>query len=266
MISAHVSGPTPYEEVNRLLHFMLTNVQAILGDRLVGMYLYGSLSLGDFDPGSSDVDFWVVMDEDLPEEALVRLRDMHETIAASELPYAQRLEGSYIPRAALRRYDPDNARHPTIGIDWPFQIALHGKAGIIERYIVRTRGVVVWGPAPDTLIDPVSIGEIQEQVHELLNTFWRATLDDRAFFHSREYLAFGVLTMCRALYTLREGVVASKPQAAAWAQEVCPDWKPMIEQALIWRSDHSAGTEDEVTETLAFLREALAVILRQMDL
>jgi hypothetical protein len=121
--------------------------------------------------------------------------------------------------------------------------------------------VVIYGPAPDTLIDPVTIDEIQLQVHELLNTFWRARLDDRAFFHSREYQAFGVLTMCRALYTLREGVIGSKSQAAVWAQEVYPDWKPMIGQALVWRSDHTAGTGDEVTETLAFLREAIAVIL-----
>lgn len=257
MDSVRAGGPTPYEEVNRLLSFMLAHIQAILGDQLVGMYLYGSLSLGDFDPASSDVDFWVVTEGELPEETVERLREMHATIAASELPYAQRLEGSYIPRAALRRYAPDNARHPTIGVDWPFQVALHGAPSIIERHIVRTRGVVVYGPAPDTLIDPVAIDQIQLQVRELLNSFWRERLDDRAFFHSREYQAFAVLTMCRALYTLREGVVASKPQAAAWAQEACPDWKPMIEQALIWRSDHTASTEDEVTETLAFVREAL---------
>ena len=260
MASVHTGDPTPYEEVNRLLRIMLTHVQAILSDRLVGIYLYGSLSLGDFDPASSDVDFWVVTKGDLPEEIVERLCEMHATIADSELPYAQRLEGSYIPRAALRRYDPDNARHPTIGLDWPFQVVLHGKAAI-ERYIVRTHGVVVYGPAPDTLIDPVTIDEIQLQVRELLDAFWRERLDDRVFFHSREYQAFAVLTMCRALYTLREGIVGSKPQAAIWAQEACPEWKPMIEQALIWRSDHTAGTENEVTDTLAFVREALEVIL-----
>jgi hypothetical protein len=60
---------------------------------------------------------------------------MHAEIASSGLPYATRLEGSYIPRHALRRYDPANARHPTIGTDWPFQVEWHGNDWIIERHI-----------------------------------------------------------------------------------------------------------------------------------
>ena len=38
-------GPTPYSEVNALLLFMLARVQEVLGEELVGFYLYGSLSL-----------------------------------------------------------------------------------------------------------------------------------------------------------------------------------------------------------------------------
>ncbi|HEV8192169.1 MAG TPA: nucleotidyltransferase domain-containing protein, partial [Ktedonobacterales bacterium] len=120
MISATPADPTPHEDVNSLLRELLAGVRAILGDQLVGMYLYGSLSLGDFDPASSDVDFLVVTEDTLPQEMLERLRRVHADMAVSGLPYATRLEGSYIPRAAWRRYDPGNARHPTIGTDWPF--------------------------------------------------------------------------------------------------------------------------------------------------
>jgi predicted nucleotidyltransferase len=135
LISANPPGPTPYEDVNTILHLLLRKVQAILGSQLVGFYLYGSLSLGDFDPASSDIDFLIVTADDVPEEALGRLRGMHAEIASSGLPYATRLEGSYIPRHALRRYDPANARHPTIGTDWPFQVEWHGNDWIIERHI-----------------------------------------------------------------------------------------------------------------------------------
>src|SRR6185437_9796182 len=47
--------PTPYAEVNALLSMLLAQMQAILGERLVALYLCGSLSLGDFDPATSDV-------------------------------------------------------------------------------------------------------------------------------------------------------------------------------------------------------------------
>ncbi len=254
LVSARTTGPTPYEEVNTILLFLLTNIQAILGHQFVGFYLYGSLSLGDFDPASSDVDFLVVTAGELSEELLEQLRAMHAAIASSGLPHAARLEGSYIPRQALRRYDPDLARHPTIGVDWPFQVGLHDSNWIIEHHIVREHGVIVWGPGPQTLIDPVSPQELRAAVCEQLENVWQSRLDDPAWLRPRDHQAFAVLTLCRALYTLQQGMVGSKPQAAAWAQEMYPGWKPVIERALIWRFQPE---KDDLTATIAFLRDAL---------
>ncbi|HXD09520.1 MAG TPA: nucleotidyltransferase domain-containing protein, partial [Anaerolineales bacterium] len=50
-------SPTPYAEVNQILALLLTNAKEILEDQFVGMYLYGSLSSGDFNPETSDIDF-----------------------------------------------------------------------------------------------------------------------------------------------------------------------------------------------------------------
>ena len=52
--------PTPYAGVNAVLHHFLASIQAIVGSHFRGMYLSGSLALGDFDPRSSDIDFIVV--------------------------------------------------------------------------------------------------------------------------------------------------------------------------------------------------------------
>lgn len=252
-------NPTSYDDVNELLHLLFTNVQAILGEKLVGFYLYGSLSLGDFDPASSDIDFLVVTSEELGEEILVQLRQMHAAIAASNLPYATRLEGSYIPQAALRRYDPAHAHHPTIGVDWEFQIGLHKSNWIIERQIVREHGVVVWGPPPQTLIDPIPPHELRGAVCEHIANFWQTQLDGPTWLRPRDYQAFAVLSLCRALHTLRQGGVASKPAAATWAlQALAPQWRPTIQRALVWRYQHES---DDLAETLAFLRYAVAYAL-----
>lgn len=255
MTSEQPPSPTPYGAVNRLVLMLLTKAQAILREKLVGCYLYGSLSLGDFDPQSSDVDFLIVTTEDLAEEVLAELRDMHASIASSGLPYADCLEGSYIPRAALRRYDPHNASHPTIGVDWEFHVGQHGSNWVIERHIVREHGVIVWGPSPSTLIDPIPPRELREAVCEMLRDFWQAQLTEAEWLRSRDYQAFAVLTMCRALYTLNQGDVVSKPQAAAWAcQALDPRWRPVIERALIWRHQHE---KDDLTATLDFIRFAI---------
>jgi len=230
-------------------------VQTILRKKLIGCYLYGSLSLGDFDPESSDIDFLIVTTEELTGNVLEELRATHASIAASGLSYAKRLEGSYIPCAALRQYDPHNASHPTIGIDWDFHVGQHGSNWIIERHIVREHGIIVWGPSPKTLIDPVPIETIKAAVCETLKTFWTAQLTGADWLRPREYQAFAILTMCRALYTLQQGGVVSKPEAAAWAcQALEPKWRPTIEKALIWRSQY---VKDDLSETLAFMRFAI---------
>jgi hypothetical protein len=253
--------PTPYKDVNAILHLLLTKTQAILGPRLVGYYLYGSLSLGDFDPASSDIDFLAVTNEELPDEVLESLSAMHADIAHSGLPYADYYEGSYIPRNALRSYDPANARHPTIGVDWPFHVGEHGPNWIIERYIVREHGVVLYGPSPQTLIDPISIRELQAAVRKQLKERWQSSLlTDPEWLRPRNYQAFAVLTLCRALYTLHDGTISSKPQAAAWAQERYPQWRPIIERSLAWRSQVE---KDDLTETLTFLQDALTEALKQ---
>jgi hypothetical protein len=145
-----MSSPTPYPDVNAILNVLLADVRTTLGDQFVGFYLYGSLASGDFDPGSSDIDFLVVTAGPLPETTVTALEAMHARIAASGLPYATKLEGSYIPRAALRRYDPADDRHPTIGVDWPFHVAAHGRRWSIQRYIVREFGTAIAGPPPKT--------------------------------------------------------------------------------------------------------------------
>jgi len=250
------TNPTAYEQVNTILHLLFTGVHAILDNQLVGFYLYGSLSLGNFDPSSSDVDFLVVTTEKLSEETLVALRDMHESIAESGLYYAKKLEGSYIPRVALRKYDPTNAFHPTIGVDWSFAVGHHKSSWIIDRYIVREHGVILYGPSPKTLIDPITTSELQDAVCQHLSNFWQAQFADPAWLRPRDYQAFAILTMCRALSMLHTGGVPSKPQAAAWAHEnLDSKWRPTIERALIWRTQHE---DDDLTETLDFMRYALA--------
>lgn len=252
------ADPTPYPAVNAVLSLLLGEVRAIVRPEFVGMYCYGSLSLGDFAPGSSDIDFLVVTEHELPENMLHALEAMHARIAASGLRWADKLEGSYIPRAALRRYDPANNQHPTIGADWAFGIREHDRSWVIERHIVCEHGVVVCGPPPQTLIDPVSSDELRAAVREALDGFWTRQLDgpEPEWLRTREYQAFAILTICRALFTLAHGEVVSKPVAADWAcSTLPPPWPALIAKALIWRHD---TRPDDLQETLAFVHYTIA--------
>jgi hypothetical protein len=57
--------------------------------------------------------------------------------------------------------------------------------------------------------------------------------------------------MSRMLYTLRHGVIVTKPVAAGWAQEVLePRWTPLIEHAFAWSRD----APPDLGETLAYIQ------------
>ena len=132
------------ERPDAVLAQLRDGVEGVLNGRLVGVYLYGSLALGDFDPASSDVDVLVVTTEELPGPVVAALRDLHGRIRAGALPFSDELECSYMPRTAIRRYDPEDAVHPSIGNDWPFGLEPHDRSWIINSHVVREHGVVLW--------------------------------------------------------------------------------------------------------------------------
>ena len=105
---------TPYPEINKLLDLLLSNTTLVLGNQLVGMYLYGSLATGDFNPETSDIDFLIVTTSSLSDKAFAELEAMHHRIWKSGLKWAAKLEGSYIPKRDIRRHDPRSAPCPTV--------------------------------------------------------------------------------------------------------------------------------------------------------
>ena len=70
---------TPYDDVNAILTQLSAGLPELLGEQLVGLYLTGSLTYGDFDPGSSDIDFLAVLSKELSDEQLHAIRTLHES-------------------------------------------------------------------------------------------------------------------------------------------------------------------------------------------
>lgn len=234
MVSRH---PTPFSDVNDVLTILLAQVQEILGTQFVGMYLYGSLSSGDFHSEASDIDFLVVTEDSLSDEIIASLKSMHDRIWETALKWAHKLEGSYIPKTPLRHYEKSDISYPTVN-EHKFYVAPHGSDWIIQRHIIREHGIVLAGPNPKTLIAPVSPDEIRHAVRSTLHEWWFPMLDDPSWLRDRgsPYHAYAILTMCRSLYALKYGTIVSKPLAARWAQdELGGKWSKVIEQSLTTR-------------------------------
>ena len=246
--------PTPYHEVNLVLQTLLDNARAVLGDYFIGMYLYGSLASGDFDPGRSDIDFLVVTSEELPENLILDLKTMHTRIYESGPEWATKMSGAYIPIDAMRKYSPTSPSCPLINKD-EFLVARPDIDWVIHRHILYTSGVVITGPPLQSIIDPVRPEQLQEAVLTLLRNNWTSLLHNTDIFLGAGHQPFVVLTMCRALYTWEHGAVVSKRLAAEWVREKSDrKWTKLINQAMAW---HYGDPPGDIGQSQEFMRYIL---------
>lgn len=245
---------TPYSDVNEVLHILLTEVQETLGDQFIGMYLYGSLSSGNFEPSSSDIDFLVVTADMLDEKTIADLESMHLRIWNTGMKRTLKLEGSYLPQKHLPRYEKSGNAYPTIN-EGKFYLGPHDSDWIIQRHIIREEGIPLAGPDPKSLIEPVSSQDIRSAAMCFLNSWWFPMLEELPWLEKRgrEYHAYAILSMCRSLHALEHGAIVSKPEAAKWAQrEFEGRWQTAIKQALAMQT--GKGEFDLFDEAVAFIQ------------
>lgn len=255
-MSSTATGPTPYPDVNTVLNLLAKNVQSVLGNYCIGLYLHGSLALGDFDPERSDIDFTVVTTRELPVKLIADLEAMHGRISDSGPAQAKKLDGSYISKKALWRYNPDDAPRPHID-EGKFHVSPDGIGYVIIRHILREHGVAVAGPPVSPMIAPVSPDELRQAIVEKLFSRWAPMLDNPGFPNSGPgYQPYAAITMCRALYTLKCGTIVTKSTAGRWAlMTLDKEWASLIEAALAWHDGDPTGDMPRTKELMKYTLE-----------
>jgi hypothetical protein len=195
---------------------------------------------------------------------------MHARISTLDSWCATQLEGSYLPEQALRIFDPVHVLHLQIDrgqgerlqhmqIDDPFLILAWWGGGVLLRAVFRENGIPLAGPAPKNLISPVSPDELKQAMLATLEGWVAPLLVESDQIKNRGYQSYIVLTLCRILYTLEHGSIASKPVAAHWAQaNLGEPWSASIERTWSGRHDPGAKTSPEdVDGTMDFIRFTL---------
>lgn len=252
-----VDHPTPHPDVNVVLEELLPGARAILGDQFVGIYLTGSLAAGDFDR-HSDVDFVVVTEDEVAGEFFSSLDVLHRRIATIDSWCATQLDGGYLSRRALRRFEPTTAVHAHIdrGTGERLKLVRYDE-GVVQSHLLRERGITLEGPDPQTLIDAVTPAELRNAMPRVLDGWASRILTDPAQIESQGYQSYTVLSLCRILYTLQFGAVVSKPVAARWARETLGR-ASLIDRALIGRQHpEQAASSHDIDETLTMIQESL---------
>lgn len=254
-----IASLTPHPDINDILVRLAGGLADTLDDRLVGFYLTGSLTYGDFDLGSSDIDYLVVMSAPLAVARRQALMDLHGDIGRQYPEWRERIEGSYVARYMLPDVRPPKQGRPYVngGAFWEPDPP-YGNEWLLNLYVLRACGIALIGPEPETLIGPVAIEDVREASKRDLIEEWLPKTDDPAFFADSHLQAYVTLTLCRILHRAAHDGVASKRVASAWVKETYgKPWRSLVERAEAWSHGEDMGSNAELRDFIRFTARKL---------
>jgi predicted nucleotidyltransferase len=211
---------------------------AVACDRAVpgaAVVVHGSLVLGDFVPGRSDVDVLVVSPEppsDMAESAL------HETVSSAP------------GRVDVRVVTAETAASPATEPRLELGLGKHGETGVdverrvperdlvVELSVCRAHGRSLRGPAPGDVIGHVPDESVLAVGDEVLADWRRIPFEP-------QYADLMVFTSCRVWRFREERVHCAKSEAAGWALARDPGLT-VVADALALRAGASAVQLDEI--------------------
>ncbi len=191
------------EEAAPLLDRFLAGLRETLPP--VAVWAHGSLAMGDFQPGRSDLDLIAVVEAAPDAGQLQRLERLHRDLAA-RFPQARTLHCSYMVRDQLA--DPA-VRHLT----WAHEEITARPVTEVSRRELHAGNLALFGPPPTELLPAVSDEELAAFIRADLRDFWLPATAKRTRWLQDVWIDLGLLVYARATVTLREGRLITKGQA-----------------------------------------------------
>jgi hypothetical protein len=265
------------DSVTVAIRCYLRQLDQVLPGVVSGFYLVGSVALGAYRDGRSDIDFIAVLGRGLGAAELRRLRFHHLrsglTTGARAVRHGRSLmtgtcNGSFIMEDHLPT--PVTEIVPVAShVGHEFRIGRGGsEVNPVGWKVLAERGVTIRGPRPDALsIDPQPALLRSWNVANLEGYWrsWTATVMEApplSFRLRPRWSTAGVLGAPRLHHTIATGEVISKEAAGEYALDVFGlRWHPLVTDALAyWRQEASTlrlSPEDRRHETCDFVTEVI---------
>jgi hypothetical protein len=223
--------------VEEVVGTFLALTDAEVNGLVEGLYLEGSVALGDFRPHTSDVDFVAVTASPPDAAALAGLARVHARLRERRTrPF---FDGIYLTWRDLAA-GPAAAAPPT-SHEGRFRAAGDGGQSPVTWHTLARYGVACRGPAAadlDIWTDPAALAAWQDAN---LDEYWGRLLANASRLFSTSGLfaltgyaaVWGVTGVSRLHYTLATGDITSKEGAANHALRTFPDrWHRVINESL----------------------------------
>ncbi|MFH1864041.1 MAG: aminoglycoside adenylyltransferase domain-containing protein [bacterium] len=244
---------TPFGDVNTIINSLTEGLKNILDLNLVGLYLTGSLSYGDFNPKRSDIDFLAVLNAPVSSEKLKKIEQLHKDIEKENKKWAERIECSYVTKDMLQNTLPPKTPRPYIGEGKFYSKAPYGNEWIINLYWLYSKGKTIAGPDFKTFIKPVDIADVQKASVRDLFKEWQPKIKDPDYLKNSHYQSYVVLNLCRLLYTMVCNKLATKKISASWVKNEYPEWKNLVKIAEDWGYGKEMNLQEETINFIQFV-------------
>jgi predicted nucleotidyltransferase len=251
-------GRADGDAVRPLVDDLTARIRTVLGEKLAGLYLWGSYAAGDFDPRISDLDLAAALVSDVDEREYAALDAMHERFAGDYAAWAGRVEVRYASVATLDA-PADGGEILSISPGEPFNRRRSDGRWLIDWYVLCARGIALHGPPPAELLAPICAERFVASVRANVESWgdWGDHLETSTL----KRQAYVILIMCRALYATEHADQLSKPGAGRWAQRELPEWADLIGRAIGWREAPAdadgAATDAETRRFVAHVRRRI---------
>jgi predicted nucleotidyltransferase len=232
---AHDTWMTCSKVIQSEVNTLQTEFQRLLGPNLLGIYLHGSLALGGFQPGRSDIDVMVVTAERIELEIkrrcielLLRVSlmpcplDIRFLVELDLFPYQHLLSCDLHYRETQRESFQQEVRSGSWK-DW------NGKAQgdpdlAVHLTILHRYGICLSGKPIAEVFPPVPERDFRTAISKDVQMAQGKPLYDPISF---------VLNACRACAYLQNGTILSKDAGGVWGLAHLPEqYHPLIQQAL----------------------------------
>ncbi|MGW3865478.1 nucleotidyltransferase domain-containing protein [Streptomyces sp. NPDC005047] len=242
------------EATDQLIDHFVSVVRPVLP--LISVWAHGSLAGGDYQPGRSDLDLIAVLDRPCTALEEQRLGEVHESLG-SAIPLASKLHCSY--PIATELDDPARSH-----LTWAHEELMHRAVTPVTRRELHDFGLVLYGQPPAALLPPVTDAQVADFIISDLAGFWRPSLDHPERWTRDIWVDLGLLTLARAMVTLRDGKLITKAEAL----DVLTDMgapRELVDDIRQRRyGNHSRATEQWAARradlTLTFLKPAIEQI------
>jgi hypothetical protein len=171
---------------------------------LDALWAHGSLALGDFQPGRSDIDLIAMIGAPITARQRQDLHGAHE--ALEQAPLADKLHCSYMVRDEIA--DPGRTH-----VTWAHGELFDRVVSQVSRRELHQGGLRLHGVAPAEVVPAVTDTELAEYIRADLRDFWYPHTTQPELWLRDIWVDLGMLTFARATVTLDEGRLITKREA-----------------------------------------------------